>query len=331
MHNTTNHTKVAIYGLGHIGRLVLEAIQNENFFFNQPLKLVGAVDVVQESCQWAASKNIPAYGSLAELLANDRPDVMIHATSSNLALAAPQLLEMITAKVPVVSSCEELFHPWERNKELVAKINDACTSSGVAVLGTGVNPGFIMDVLPATLMQVCQSVDQIKVVRIVNASLRRAPLQRRIGVGLDAEGFKDAVASGRIAPAGLLESMDFLCSYMGWSNAEVTQSIEPILAARAVQTSMFSIKKDHVLGYRQRVLAELNRKRVIDLDLRVYLEAERPGDHVVITGTPPLNLWIEGGVPGDPGAVAALIRGIPIVLNARPGIVRRLERGMFLA
>jgi 4-hydroxy-tetrahydrodipicolinate reductase len=310
--------------------MVVEALQNENFFFNQPLKLVGAVDIAQESCLWAASRGIEAHQSLASLLSKTKPQVIIHTTASSLAQATPQLLEILSASIPVVSSTEELFYPWVRNAGFAQNIQEACIKAGVAVLGTGANPGFIMDVLPATLMQVCQTVDQIKVSRIVNASMRRAPLQRRIGVGMTVEQFKEAVAAGRVAPAGLLESMDFLKSFLGWSNATVEQTIEPILTNRALQTSVFNVKKDHVIGYRQRAVAEWQRRRVIDLDLKVYLEAERPGDHIVIQGTPPLNLWIEGGVPGDPSAVAALIRGIPIVLNAKPGIVRRLERGTFL-
>ena len=324
-------TKVAIYGLGYIGRMVFEAIQNENFFSNQRLEIVGAVDIVSESIAWAETKGVKAYQSFKELLAKERPDVCIHTTSSNLQTVLPQILEIVEAKVPVVSSSEELFYPWVRNAAVAETLNGACLKAGVAVIGTGVNPGFIMDVLPATMTQVCQTIEQIRVQRVVNASLRRPPLQRRIGVGLDEGSFRAQASSGRISSAGLMESLDFLAAFMGWKLSDVGSVFEPILAARAVQTATFAVKKDHVLGYRQKAWGELDRKRVIELDLKVYLEAERPGDHIVIKGTPPLDLWIEGGVPGDPGAVAALIRGVPRVLNARPGIVRRLERGAFTA
>lgn len=331
MTTSSAKTKVAIYGLGYIGRMVFEAIQNEDFFSSQRLEIVGAVDIVSESCTWAEAKGVKAYQSFKELLAAERPDVCIHTTASSLSTVVPQILEIVEAKVPVVSSSEELFFPWVRNVAVAETLSAACQKAGVAVFGTGVNPGFIMDVLPATMTQVCQTIEQLRVQRVVNASLRRPPLQRRIGVGLDEPTFRAQVASGRISSTGLMESLDFFTSFMGWKLSETGSMFEPILAARAVQTATLTVKKDHVLGYRQKAWGEMNRKRVIELDLKVYLEAERPGDHIVIKGTPPLDLWIEGGVPGDPGAVAALIRGVPIVLNARPGIVRRLERGTFIA
>ena len=323
-------TKVAVYGLGSIGRMVFEAIQNENFFSNQRLELVGAVDIVAESLAWAESRGVKAWGSFQELLKAAHPDVIIHTTTSSLKNAVPQLLEIIGAKIPVVSATEELFFPWVRNAKIAETLNDACVKNEVALMGTGVNPGFVMDVLPATFVQVCQTIEQIKVSRVVNASLRRQPLQRRIGVGLDEAAFRKAVEAGRIAPTGLLESLDFIAAYMGWKLTDTGQTFEPMLAAKAISTASLTIKKDHVVGYRQKAWGELDRKRVIDLDLRVYLEAERPGDHLVIKGTPPLNVWVEGGVPGDTGAVASLIRGIPVVLKARPGIVRRLERRFFV-
>jgi len=327
--NPKAQTKVAIFGLGYIGRMVLEAIQKEVFFYNRKLDLVGAVDIVAESCQWAAKQGIPAFQSLSELLSKTRPDVIIHTTASNMAVVVAQLKEIVLAKIPVVSSTEELFFPWEQNPKIAQELNDLCIQNGVTILGTGVNPGFIMDVLPAQLTQVCHSVQQIKVTRVVNASTRRPPLQRKIGVGLDEATFRSYADSGRINPVGLMESVDFLAAHMGWTLTKKMQQLDPILTPKALKTGTVSVRKDDVSGFRHQAWGEIDRKRVIELDLKIFLEADRPGDHIIIKANPPLNVWVEGGVPGDPGAVASLIRGIPIVLQARPGIVRRLERDHF--
>lgn len=319
-----------IYGLGYIGRMAVEAIQSENPFWNKKLNLVGAIDIVPESRKWAEKKGVRAFQSLKDLLQAQRPDVCIHTTASSMAIVVAQLKELIEAKIPVVSSTEELFFPWVENPKIAKDLDSLCRDQGVAIMGTGVNPGFVMDVLPAILTQAVHTVDQIRVERVVDASTRRPPLQKKIGAGLDEHTFRSHVESGKIGPLGLLESLDFLASHMGWSLSKRHMSVEPILAPKSMKTQIVSIKKGDVCGLHQRVWGEMGRKLVLDLDLKIALNADKPGDHIVIKGNPPLSVWIDGGTPGDPATVATLVRGIPIVLQAKPGIVRRLERDHFL-
>jgi hypothetical protein len=331
MQSTECTTKVMVFGLGYIGRMVVEAIQSENPFWNRKLELVGAVDIVPESRQWAEKKDVRAFQSLHDLLAKVRPDVCIHTTASSISIVVAQLQELIEEKIPVVSSSEELFFPWEQNPEIAKKLDDACRKNGVAVMGTGVNPGFIMDVLPAIATQAVHTVDMIKVERIVDASTRRPPLQKKIGAGLDEPTFRSYVETGRIGVVGLMESLDFLASHMGWKLTKRAQTLDPILAPKAMKTPMLAIKKGQVCGLHNRVWGEIDRKIVIELDLKMSVNAESPADYITIKGNPSLSLVVEGGTPGDPAAVATLVRGIPIVLQARPGIVRRLERDHFLS
>lgn len=322
--------KVMVFGLGYIGRMVVESIQSENPFWNRKLELVGAVDIVPESRKWADKKGVKAYQSLPDLLAVVRPDVCIHTTASNLAVVVAQLKEIIAAKIPVVSSAEELFFPWVQNPQTARELDEACRENGVAVMGTGVNPGFVMDVLPAICAQAVHTVDQIRIERVVDASTRRLPLQKKIGAGLDEPTFNSYVEAKRIGHVGIMESLDFLASHMGWKLTKREQKIEPILAPKAMKTQNVQIKKGQVCGLHHRAWAEMDRKRVIELDLRIELNAERPGDHIILKGNPSLSITIDGGTPGDPATVATLVRGIPIVLQAKPGIVRRLERDHFL-
>lgn len=326
----TGSVKVMVFGLGYIGRMVVEALQSENPFWNRKLELVGAIDIVPESRQWAEKKGVRAFQSLGDLLAKVKPDVCIHTTASSLAIVVAQLKEIINAKIPVVSSSEELFFPWVENPKTARELDDVCRENGVAVMGTGVNPGFVMDVLPAICTQAVHTVEQIRVERVVDASTRRPPLQRKIGAGLDEPTFLSYVESKRIGHVGLLESLDFLASHMGLKLTTREQSIMPVLAPKAMKTQMAQIKKGQVCGLRHRAWGEIDRKRVLELDLEISIGAERPGDRVMIKGNPSLTIAIEGGTPGDPATVAALVRGIPIVLQAKPGIVRRLERDHFL-
>lgn len=322
-------TSVMIFGLGYIGRMVLEALQEETPFWNRTLKLVGAVDVVPESRQWATKKGVPAYASLNELLEKQKPDVCIHTTASNLTSIVPQLKALIEAKIPVVSSSEELFFPWVQHAKIAKDLEELCKKHSVAIMGTGVNPGFVMDTLPAFLTQAVHTVESIHVERVVNASTRRLPLQKKIGAGLDEPTFRSMVESGRIGHVGLMESLDFLASYMGWKLEKRLQKVEPILVKKAVKTKSVSLKKDQVAGLHHKAWGEIDRKKVIELDLKIYLNAEKPGDHIRVQGNPALSVFVDSGTPGDPATVAALIRGLPIVLHARSGVVRRLERDHF--
>lgn len=322
-------TKIVIYGLGYIGRMVFDAIAQQKFFYNHTLKVVGAVDISEDSCAWARSQGVVARQSFAELLKEVHPDVVIHTTASSMKTVVAQLQEIIAAKIPVVSSTEELFFPWQQHPEMARDLDKLCQDNGVAMLGTGVNPGFIMDVFPALLTQVCSSIEQIKITRIVNAATRRPPLQRKIGIGLDEPSFRVSVNNGRVRPVGLIESVDFLASHVGWRLTGKEEKVDPILATKALKTGTVSVRQGDVCGFRHQAWGEVDGKRVIDLDLRIYLDAERPGDHIVIKAQSPLNVWVEGGTPGDPATVSSLIRGIPIVLRARAGIVRRLERDHF--
>jgi len=319
-----------VFGLGYIGRMVVEAILSENPFGNRKLELVGAIDIVPESRQWAEKKGVKAYQKLSDLLAAAKPQVCIHTTASSMAIVVPQIKELLDAKIPVVSSTEELFFPWVENPKIARELDAICKKQGVAVMATGVNPGFIMDVLPAMVTQAVHTVDKIRVERVVDASTRRPPLQKRIGAGLDEDTFRKYVESRRIGMPGIMESLDFIASHMGWELAKRSQRTDPLLAPKAMKTQIVSIKKGDVCGLHHRAWAEMNRRNVIELDLKIALNAERPGDHIIIQGNPPLSVWIEGGTPGDPATVAALVRGIPVVLQAKPGLVRRLERDHFL-
>lgn len=322
-------TSVMIFGLGYIGRMVLEALQEETPFWNRTLKIVGAVDVVMESRQWAEKKGVPAYASLSDLLQKQKPDVCIHTTASGLASIVPQLKELIEAKIPVVSSSEELFFPWVQNAKIAKELDDLCKKAGIAVMGTGVNPGFVMDTLPAFLTQAVHTVEAIQVERVVNASTRRLPLQKKIGTGLDEHTFRSMADAGRIGHVGLMESLDFIASYMGWKLDKRLQKVDPVLAKKPMKTHLGALKKDQVCGLHHKAWGEIERKKVIELDLKLYLNAEKPGDHIRIVGNPALSIFVENGTPGDPATVAALIRGVPVALNARSGIVRRLERDYF--
>src|SRR5437868_11171875 len=134
-------------------------------------------------------------------------DVVIHSTSSSLAKVMDQLTACLEAQSCVVSTCEELSYPFRTHPDLAAKLDAAAKEWGVALVGTGVNPGFVMDKLVVTLAAVSQRIEHAKALRIVDASKRRLPLQKKIGAGMTVEEFRAQVKAGLIKHVGLPESV----------------------------------------------------------------------------------------------------------------------------
>ena len=81
-------------------------------------------------------------------------------------------------------------------------VHELAKKAKVAVLGTGVNPGFVMDALPIMLTGVCERVDAIRVDRIQDARIRRLPFQQKIGAGLTREQFQKKVDEAACGTSG---------------------------------------------------------------------------------------------------------------------------------
>src|SRR5947208_12867118 len=147
-----------------------------------------------------------------------------------------QLLMCLKAESSVVSTCEELSYPFRTYPELAAKLDAAAQESGVALVGTGVNPGFVMDKLVVTLAAVSQRIEHVKALRIVDASKRRLPLQKKIGAGMSVDEFRAQVSAGVIKHVGLPESVAMIADSLNLPVQEITETIDPVVAQDRFQT-----------------------------------------------------------------------------------------------
>src|SRR5262249_57729165 len=114
--------------------------------------------------------------------------------------------EAIAAGFHVVSTCEELAYPELHHSKLARRIDALAKEKKVAVLGTGVNPGLVMDRLTLAVASACVRVDSVRVTRVVDAAKRRGPLRAKVGAGLTREEFDAGVASKKLGHVGLTES-----------------------------------------------------------------------------------------------------------------------------
>jgi 4-hydroxy-tetrahydrodipicolinate reductase len=328
---TMQKIKIAQFGLGPIGVETLKLAATKSW-----AEIIGGIDIDPEKVGknlgditgLSTLKDAIVYRSLDELLARGKPDVIFHTSVSKIKAAIAQVAPMARAGISVVSSCEELLYPPLREPELAKQLDAACKAGGARVLGTGVNPGFVMDVLPVCLTGVCRNVKAVHVQRVVNATTRRGPLQKKIGSGLAPADFERLFAEGKAGHAGLKDTAALVAHCLGWKISELTETCKAMVAEHDIKTPHVEVKRGQCCGLHQYGEARVNGNVVLTLDLKMYLDAPNPHDATQIEGEPSLNMRIDGGVAGDAATVAALVNAAPRVLKAPPGLLLMTDIGV---
>jgi hypothetical protein len=267
-------------------------------------------------------------GTLDEALAGRRlpsPAVALVTTVSSLAKIETQLAALARAGIHTVSTCEELVYPWKTHPEIAGRIDRLCKEHGVACLGTGVNPGFLMDWLPIAVTGVCQRVDGITISRVQDASVRRVPFQQKIGAGLDLEGFRLKQEAGTLRHVGLRESIDLIANRLGWRLDRTTETLEPVIADRDLSSGYVPIRAGMARGVHQVARAYRDGREVITLDFFAAVGEPASYDRIRIAGEPTLDLRFEGGVNGDVATCAITLNAIRSVLSCGPGLKTMCE------
>jgi hypothetical protein len=248
-------------------------------------------------------------------------DIAFLTTVSLFPEVLPTLESLARAGIHVISSTEELFFPYYRYAEQAGRLDDLAQQHDVSILGTGINPGFIMDTLVLALTGVCQNITRIAVTRVVNATDRRPSLHKKLGVGLSPESFHEEVSQRRFGIVGLTDSVAFLAHVLGWHMDDVKERFVPVIANGPITAAQHQIESGQVCGIRQLVKGISNGKEVISLDERMYLEAENPRDTIYIEGTPTLESTIKSTDMGDVAAAGFLVNMSPLVCQARAGLL----------
>ncbi len=316
--------RVVQYGLGPIGqgsaKLILEKTQTGQ------LDLVGAIDIDPQKVGKPlgalinTSSDVIISSDAENVLRETQPDVVVHTTNSFMPMVEQQLLQCIRHGASVVSSTEELPYPFDRHPEIAQRLDDLAKEHEVAVLGTGVNPGYAMDVLALVATGVCTKVHSVSVNRRVDAGLRRLPLQKKVGAGITVDEFRERQEKGGFGHIGLIESLRLVMHGLGWPMGIFTENLDPVISEKKVKTPFLTVEPGEVAGIKHTAQAFRNGNVAVSLDLRMYVGADQPEDRVIVKGDPPINLVIEGGIFGDTATVAALINAIPQILDASPGL-----------
>ena len=323
MASETGPIKVVHVGLGPIGAGVVRQVANRKGF-----RIVGAADIdpakagrdLGEVVGLGRSLRVKISDDVRSTIKKTKPDVVVLCTSSSLKKVLPQMEEILKLKAPIVSTTEELAYPTKSNMKYARIIHQLAKKAKVAVLGTGVNPGFVMDALPIMLTGVCERVESVRVDRVQDARIRRLPFQQKIGAGLTREQFQKKVDDGSVRHVGLAESVSMIADAIGWKLDRISDQIQPKMATETVSSEFLAVDAGYVCGIVQDGIGYRNGQPIITLHMEAYLGAPESFDAVEIVGSPPLKMKLAGGVHGDIATASIVVNSLPKILEVAPGL-----------
>ncbi|MBA7475340.1 2,4-diaminopentanoate dehydrogenase [subsurface metagenome] len=234
-----------------------------------------------------------------------------------------QFAQILSHGVNCVSTCEELSYPYdtEEGAEYAKKLDKLAKENGATLLGTGINPGFLMDTLPIVLTGPCTRVDDIYITRQMDAATRRVPFQKKIGAGLSIEEFRKKIDAHEITGhVGLEQSILMIADALGWELDEIkVDPVSPVILDHDVASDAIEVPKGHNAGSMQMAYGKAGGKDLITMDFKAYIGAPEEFDSITIRGEPPINQRITPCVHGDYGTIAITANMIPTVIAAEPG------------
>ncbi len=306
---------VVVAGLGYVGRAIAAAVLS-----SPDLRLVGAVDPTSAgkplgAVLGSAGPQLVVAADPSRALASAAGGVLLQATSSFLGDVLPQVEQAVKAGLSVASTCEELAYPWLAHEEEADALDALCERHDVAVVATGVNPGFALDRLPALLSQATGPVRHLEAHRVVDLSRRRPALLRKVGVGLSPDQFHKALDADELGHVGLAESAALAALGSGLELDEVEDESEPVVAARDLGGPT-PVAKGQVAGVKHVARGWADGREVVRLELLLAVGAEDPRDEVRIDADPPLRLVVPGGIPGEAATAWAMVhaaRALPML------------------
>lgn len=319
--------KVIMWGLGAMGSGMANYLLEKKGF-----QIVGAIDkdpgkisvdvgeiVGKEPIGVKCSDN-------EDEVLNVPADIILIATSSFVQDVLPQVEKAAKKGLNIISIAEEMAYPWAQEPELSEKMEQLAKENNVTIMGTGINPGFILDLLVIALTGACARVDKIKAARVNDLSPFGPTVMQTQGVGTTPEEFEKGVADGSIVGhVGFPESIKMIADAIGWELDEIEENRKPIISNVDRETPHVQVKAGMVAGCNHVAWGRKDGKVLIEMEhpqqIHPHLEGQDTGDYVWIEGEPNINVANKPEVPGGIGTMAVTINMIPKVIQAEAGLV----------
>lgn len=320
--------KVGLWGLGSMGSGMAEYLTDK-----KGIEIVGAVANREKKAGHDLSEFLNGVDKKLGVKVSNDPessfvdaDVVLHATTSFVKECYPQLKKLINKGINVISIAEEMAYPSVEDKELSQKIDELARKNNVTVLGTGINPGFVLDLLIITMSGACIEVDKIEASRVNDLSPFGPTVMKTQGVGTTVEEFNKGVKEGKIVGhIGFKESIQMIADRLGWELDEIKESREPIVSETYRETPHVTVEPGMVAGCRHIARGVIDGEELIVLKHPQQIQPEKEGtetgDYIKIEGNPGIDLANQPEIPGGIGTMATAINMIPHVINAEAGLV----------
>lgn len=325
---TSQPIRVIQWGCGSMGAGMMELVLRK-----QDLTLVGAVDRrpevvgrdVGNVLNLGRATGVVVQADFENVMARTPAEIVLLATASFTRDVFDPLCAIIRKKLNVITIAEEMAAPHVKEPELARRLHELAMQHGVTVLGTGINPGFVLDSLILMLTGVCHEVRAIEASRINDLSPYGPTVMQSQGVGLTPAEFQQGVAAGRIVGhVGFQESVGLIAGKLGWKLDAVEEIREPIVSSVFRQTRYATVAPGRVAGCRHIARGLRGRAPVITLihpqQILPQLEKVATGDYISIHGKPDLHLRLEPEIPGGLGTIGLAVNMIRPVVAASPGL-----------
>jgi 2,4-diaminopentanoate dehydrogenase len=321
-------TRVAVWGTGMMGQGLLR------FLLDRPndVELVGAI-VTNPAKEGKTVGELLGDCECDVRMTTDsaavlqlKPDVVCICTQSNLHEITDQVEPAVRAGANVLCIAETLAYPWATDSAWAERVDALAREHGVSVLGTGINPGFILDALIVMWTSVCLRVDRIEARRVNDLSPFGPTVMASQGVGTTVEEFERGVADGTIVGhIGFQESIHLIARALGWEIDEIVETREPIVSSVERSTPHVRVAPGDVAGCRHigrgYSKAELKIELVHPQQIHPHLEGVDTGDYIRVVGDPEVNMANTPEIPGGIGTYASTGNYVPLIVEAHAGLL----------
>lgn len=329
------NVKVILWGLGAMGGGIGKMLTKK-----KGVDIVGAIDIVPAKLGKNLYDVVPGIeqgdredvivGTPEEVIKPGAADIVVVCTNSFTKDVYDKLVFVMEKGINVITSAEEMAYPQAQEPELAAKLDEIGKKNGVTCLGTGINPGLIMDLLVILWTGCCESVDHIVSKRENSLSPFGPAVMEEQGIGMEVDDFNAKKASGEMAGhVGFAESVLMITDALGWDLEKFEQDMEPIVTDVDRKSPYGFAKAGQVAGVNMKGWGTVDGEVKIDMIHPQQIEPEQvgvqTGDYVQIKGNPPVNMVNTPEIEGGIGTAAMIMNTIPHVINARPGLKTMID------
>jgi 4-hydroxy-tetrahydrodipicolinate reductase len=329
----TQNVKVVVLGTGQMGSGIIKLLREKT-----GVELVGVYGKRPERAGLDVGKAIGLKQEIGVKISNDlvgllnatRPHVVLQATCSKVVQAIDEIRTSLRTGANVISIVEEMAFPAYEAPDLAGEIHKLAQDHNATVLGTGINPGFVLDLLVITLTGVCYQVESITARRVNDLSPYGPSVLKTQGVGITPEAFEVGVKDGSVVGHfGFPESISMISKALGWKIDRIEQKRVPIISNVERETEFIKITPGLTAGCEHTAVAYMDDKPVINLihpqQVHPHLENVETGDYIDIKGTPNVSFSSGPEIPGGIGTIALAVNMIPHVMNSEPGLKSMAE------